>query len=292
MSLCLAISLILRGGFDPYDQLVRYKWWYRDGYMSSTGVCFDIGAATRDAIVQFEDRQKAYSEKYQVPENEMDYLSQTGGKTEFNVNCGKRDAAGNGSLMRLSPVPLFFFRDPAAAVGYAGRSSLTTHGDPRARDACRFYAALIVAALHGEGKDELLSSKFFHRHQEWFGKEKLHPEIMAIAEGSYHKKANGYKDGIRGKGFVGASLEAALWAFNNDGDSFEKGALAAVNLGDDTDTTAAIYGQLAGAYYGYKGLPEHWSKQVYAAPFIRFVSEWLVYQGEQWAKGRIPHSKL
>ncbi|CAF5131971.1 unnamed protein product, partial [Rotaria sp. Silwood1] len=80
-------------------------------------------------------------------------------------------------------------------------------------------------------------------------------EIKRIAEGSYQKKG-GYKDGIRGKGYIVNALEAALWAFWSDNDSFEQGVLAAVNLGDDTDTTAAIYGQLAGAYYGYKNLPK------------------------------------
>ncbi|CAF3510347.1 unnamed protein product [Rotaria sp. Silwood1] len=57
---------------------------------------------------------------------------------------------------------------------------------------------------------------------------------------------------------VDCSLEAALWAFCFDDDSFRNGILAAVNLGDDADTTAAIYGQLAGAYYGYNDLPRQW----------------------------------
>jgi hypothetical protein len=103
-------------------------------------------------------------------------------------------------------------------------------------------------------------------------------------EGSYKTKKKGYDDGIRGKGFVVFSLEAALWAFWSDGDSFEKGALAAVNLGDDADTTAAIYGQLAGTYYGYKKLPGKWVEQVYARKFIHCLSEWIVYEGQIWAQ--------
>jgi hypothetical protein len=95
---------------------------------------------------------------------------------------------------------------------------------------------------------------------------------------------NGYDDGIRGKGFVVDSLEAALWAFAFDDDSFEKGALAAVNLGDDTDTTAAIYGQLAGAYYGFESLPQKCVKHVYAKNFIMCLSEWIVYEGQRWTQ--------
>ncbi|CAF4028496.1 unnamed protein product, partial [Rotaria sp. Silwood1] len=116
---------------------------------------------------------------------------------------------------------------------------------------------------------------------EWFGERPLCNEIKQIAEGSY-QKPGGYEDGIRGKGYIVNALEAALWAFWSDGNSFERGALAAVNLGDDTDTTAAIYGQLAGAYYGYKKLPRSWVKQVYARKFILNLSSWIAYEGEMW----------
>ncbi|CAF4886515.1 unnamed protein product, partial [Rotaria sp. Silwood2] len=86
----------------------------------------------------------------------------------------------------------------------------------------------------------------------------------------------------RGKRYIVNALEAALWAFWSDGNSFERGALAAVNLGDDTDTTAAIYGQLAGAYYGYKKLPQHWLQHIYAKKFMLNLSSWITYEGEMW----------
>jgi hypothetical protein len=104
---------------------------------------------------------------------------------------------------------------------------------------------------------------------------------MEIAEGSYQKRG-GHSAGIRGKGYIVKSLEAALWAFWSDDNSFETGVLAAVNLGDDTDTTAAIYGQLAGAYYGYDKLPKEWREAVYAKKFIERLSGWIVYEGERW----------
>ena len=66
MALCLANSLIVRQGFNPYDQLVRYKWWYRHGYMSSTGKCFDIGNATRQSIETFERRQIELARRYDI----------------------------------------------------------------------------------------------------------------------------------------------------------------------------------------------------------------------------------
>ncbi|CAF4098463.1 unnamed protein product, partial [Rotaria sordida] len=121
----------------------------------------------------------------------------------------------------------------------------------------------------------------YKKHKSWFGNKPLCEEIKQIAEGSYKKKG-GYQDGIRGKGYIVNALEAALWAFWSDNNSFEQGVLAAVNLGDDTDTTAAIYGQLAGAYYGYKKLPKKWVNQVYANKFILNLSKWIVYEGENW----------
>ncbi|CAF0935594.1 unnamed protein product [Didymodactylos carnosus] len=210
---------------------------------------------------------------------QMDYLSDTNG---FDVYCSADGVAGNGALMRLAPVPLFFQQHPDRAVLYSGISGAVTHGDQKARDACRYYGALIVAAVQGETKESLIKNTFYDEHKAWFGTTTLHQDIQKIAEGSY-KRPGGYDAGIRGKGYIVNALEAALWAFCYDGGSFETGALKAVNLGDDTDTTAAIYGQLAGACYGYKNLPAKWLDHVYAKDFIQCVSKWIVYEGERWS---------
>ncbi|CAF1546975.1 unnamed protein product [Rotaria sp. Silwood1] len=281
MALCLANSLLARRDFIPYDQLVRYKWWYRFGYMSSTGQCFDIGAATSQSLREFEHRQKLFAKKHSLPLKKMDQLSDEIRLNEFDVYCSEPEVAGNGALMRLAPVPLFFFRNKYAAIEFSGRSGEITHGDKKSYDACRFYGALIVAALRGYKKEQILAKNFYSKHKHWFANEPLHEDIQQIAEGSFKKKG-GYKKGIRGKGYIVKALEAALWAFWSDDGSFEKGALAAVNLGDDTDTTAAIYGQLAGAYYGYKNLPERWLQHVYAHKFLKTLAKWIAYEGEQW----------
>jgi ADP-ribosylglycohydrolase len=285
MALCLANSLVARRDFIPYDQLVRYKWWHKFGYMSSTGKCFDIGAATSQSLYEFERRQKKFAEKNKIPFEQIDKLSDWHLLDEFDVYCSEDEVAGNGALMRLAPVPLFFYRNKYAAIEFSGLSGVITHGDKKAYDACRFYGALIVAALLGFKKKEILANNFYSAHKHWFGEEPLHKDIESIAEGSY-KKEGGYEEGIRGKGYIVAALEAALWAFWWDGGSFEKGALLAVNLGDDTDTTAAIYGQLAGAYYGYKKLPEKWLEHVYAHKFMKTLSKWIAYEGEQWHNHR------
>ncbi|CAF5220328.1 unnamed protein product, partial [Rotaria magnacalcarata] len=108
MALCLAASLVCRRDFVPYDQLVRYKWWYRNGYMSLNGKCFDIGASTSQSLCEFERRQRLFANKYQIPLNEIDSLSDHYLLEKFDVFCSANGAVGNGALMRLAPVPLFF----------------------------------------------------------------------------------------------------------------------------------------------------------------------------------------
>lgn len=138
---------------------------------------------------------------------------------------------------------------------YAAASSRTTHAAAECVDACRLFAAYIMAALKGWPKERLLDSAAM---DEWLGTEPLMPRIAAIRKGSY--RFNEPPD-IKGTGYVVKSLEAALWAFAKSS-SFEEGALLAVNLGDDADTTGAVYGQLAGAYYGYQGIPHRWLKRL------------------------------
>ena len=281
MALCLANSLVTKGEFNLYDQLVRYKWWFRQGYMSSTGRCFDIGNATANSLHTFVRRQKYFARKHNLPSEQIDSLSDKKLLQQFQVYCSETGQAGNGALMRLAPVPLFFHRFPEYAIEYSGRSGQITHGDMDVYDACRYYGALIVGALHGYKKEQLLDIDFYKNHTSWFGGKRFYNAVKAITEGTY-QRPGGYNDGIRGKGYIIDSLEAALWAFWSDENSFEKGALAAVNLGDDTDTTAAIYGQLAGAYYGYKKLPQHWVSHLYAKNFLRNLSKWIAYEGEKW----------
>lgn len=292
MALCLANSLIACHGFNLYDQLVRYKWWYRHGYMSSTGQCFDIRDATRQSLERFEQRQIEFTQNNpSMSLKDMDSNTKDPLFESFNVYCSHHGVAGNGALMRLAPVPLFFFQDPPTAIEYAGQSAIITHGDTKAYDACRYYAALIVAVLKREDKKSLLDTRFYEKHRDWFGSTDVHEEILAIAHGSY-RKTGGYDEGIRGSGYIVKALEAALWAFWSDEDSFEKGALLAVNLGDDTDTTAAIYGQLAGAYYGLNGLPQKWLRDIYAKDFILTLSRWLCFESEKWCKPRGEPEKI
>jgi ADP-ribosyl-[dinitrogen reductase] hydrolase len=162
-------------------------------------------------------------------------------------------SAGNGSLMRLAPVPLAYAGRPADAIEHSGESSRTTHGAATAVDACRHLGGLIVGALRGASKDRRLAGPYSPIPGYWEA-HPLAPEIAAVAAGSFKRRQ---PPAIRGTGYVVDCFEAALWAFHRSTSSRE-GCLLAVNLGDDADTTGAVSGQLAGAYYGEHGIPETW----------------------------------
>ena len=229
MALCLAESLIEKKGFDPVHQLETYCRWEGQGHFSVKGYCFDIGSTTIGAITRFRQTGQPY--------------------------CGSTDtaAAGNGSLMRLAPAPLAFAADPERAVRVAADSSRTTHAAAECVDACRYFAGMLVGAVQGRPKAELLSPGFTPVPGLW-DREPLAPKVAAVAAGSFKVKQ---PPELRGSGYVVHTLEAALWAFHHTAD-FRTGALKVVNLGEDADTTGAVFGQIAGAFSGEAGIPADW----------------------------------
>jgi ADP-ribosyl-[dinitrogen reductase] hydrolase len=255
MALCLAES-ILEKGWDPHDQMRRYVRWWREGVLSSTGTCFDIGNTVASALAEYEERSAR---------------GEIGGEAE-SAYCGSSSerASGNGSLMRLAPVPMRWAGAPAEAIEKCGESSRTTHQSRQSIDACRYYGGLIVGALRGESKETLLSPAWAPVAEYW-EVHPLHPIIAAIAHGSWRAKE---REAIESSGYVAHSLEAALWCFARTED-FRSGALMAANLGDDADTTAAIYGQLAGAFYGVAGIPGEWVGKLAMRERIEGMAEGL-----------------
>ena len=246
MALCLATSLVEAGGFDPRDQMERYVRWWREGYLSSTGACFDIGNTVSDALRRFERSGDPYS------------------------GSNAPMSAGNGSLMRLAPVPMYFAGNAQEAIERAAASSRTTHGAPVAIDACRYFAGLLVGALDGVDKEVLLSEHYSPVEGLWED-QPLAPRIAAIADGSFKVKQ---PPEIRGTGYVVDSLEAVLWAFFHTGD-FRDGALKVVNLGNDADTTGAIFGQIAGAHYGVESIPAEWRRSLTLESRITAIADSL-----------------
>lgn len=225
MALCLAESFAEKRAFDPVDQMTRYLNWWQWGYLSSTGTCFDIGNTVRTALSKFQSSGDPFS-----------------GDSTY-------ESAGNGSLMRLAPVAMFGFSNPATITKLAGDSSRTTHGAAEAIESCQLLALIIYGCLMGEEKHTLLDKIEFTFYQ---------PKVNALSKGSFLAKK--YEE-IKGTGYCIDSLEAALWCFFNT-NSYKEAVLSAVNLGDDADTTGAIAGQLAGAFYGSKAIPMEWREVI------------------------------
>jgi ADP-ribosyl-[dinitrogen reductase] hydrolase len=225
MALCLAHSLAHQKKFNPADQMNRYCNWYQYGYMSSNGDCFDIGNTVSKAL-------RKYIET----------------KTPF---CGSVDeySSGNGSIMRLAPIPIFYHGNYENCIKYAGESSRTTHGSAECIDSCRLFSSLIFNAFRAKSKSDIFERNEYQPYCE---------KVSAIANRDFLSLE--YTQ-ITGSSYVVESLVSALWCFMNSA-TFEECILLAANLGNDADTTAAISGQISGAYYGLSGIPEHWRSSI------------------------------
>jgi len=244
MALCLTHSLLTRKEFDPVDQMNRYCNWWRVGYMSSNGECFDIGGTVTQALDKFLEHSDPFS----------------GSISEYS--------SGNGSLMKLAPIPIFYASSRELVIKYAGESSRTTHGSAECIDSCRLFANLILEACTATDKEAVFEQSCYEPYA---------PKVIDIANGAFLSKS--YEE-LTGSGYVIESLESALWCFMNS-ESFEEAILLSANLGNDADTTAAICGQIAGAYYGFSGIPEKWSSAIVMSKEIRQWASELAVIGKE-----------
>lgn len=231
MALCLAESLLEKGELDPADLMDRFRRWRDEGHNSVTGKCFDIGITTTQAISRYVKNGNPLA-----------------GSTDANT-------AGNGSIMRLAPVPIFFRRDGQAAEEAAVTQSKTTHGALECLDSCRLMTRILVALLDGSPWSDAVTSD-----------PKLKAsKVAALAGGSWKGKS---RKQIKSTGYVIDTLEAALWAVDST-NNFQDAILLAVNLGNDADTVGAVAGQFAGARYGQAGIPDRWLESLAWLPTLK-----------------------
>ena len=193
MALCLATSLVELRRFDLRDQMERYCRWAETGYLSSTGQCFDIGRTVAAALRRY--------------------------RASGDPVAGPTDArtSGNGCIMRLAPVPMFFFPDERAAVEHSAASSRATHGSVECVEAAGLLGSILVRALAGASKQEILRGGP--------GSTIRAATLASIARGDYVDKP---ESEIHGSGYVVECLEAALWSFART-DSFEGAVLLLAN---------------------------------------------------------------
>lgn len=234
--LCTVDSLASLDGFDSADIAERFVQWNRKGYWTPHGNVFDIGVATSEAISRLE--------RGVAPEN-------AGGTDEYSN--------GNGSLMRILPIALWFRNSTAEElISYAERASALTHGHPRSRMACALYCLFVRALLEGAAPAEAWPRvmEYFLKHYAHspFAGERQHFHLLesrTLAELAEHH--------IESSGYVIHTLTASVWCLLTSG-SFEEAVLKAVNLGGDTDTTGCVTGGLAGAHFGLASIPAEWKR--------------------------------
>lgn len=238
MALALAQSLINQKGFNPHDIYKNYLDWYDNGEFCTRDKAFDIGNTIARSLALYKRSNNPYS------------------GLEGNSN------SGNGSLMRLAPIPLVFHKNIQVAIDYADKSSQMTHKSKIAIDACKLYTQMIIHALHGQNKHTILNISNYDLTD-------YSVEIIKIMEGSYKEDKL-----FQPTGYVVDTLEAAMMAFYQYG-NFKDGLLAVVNLGYDSDTVGAVYGQLAGAYYGLDHIPHKWKKDLMFYEDIMSIADGL-----------------
>ena len=237
MTFCLAEALT--HDFDLNRIGGNFVKWYYENFWTARGEVFDIGIATREAINRISK----------------------GERPEF---AGSTDASsnGNGSLMRILPL-LFYIKDLPISERYeiTKKVSSITHGHIRSVISCFYYLEFSREILLGKDKFEIyqklqteipgfLNSLSINPHEISLFDRLLKDDISELAE---HK--------ILSSGYVLHSLEASIWCLLTT-DNYKDATLKAVNLGEDTDTTAAITGGLAGLLYGFDSIPESWMEQL------------------------------
>ena len=251
MVLATLASIKDKGRIDYKDIMDRFHDWCMYGEYTPFGEVFDIGIATSRAVMKYSNGAKPL---------------ESGGKTEWDN--------GNGSLMRILPVCLYLFEQQKSlnisddeVIDIVHNCSALTHAHIRSKLACGIYYFLVRAVL---GKGGELTERLqigIDNAFEYYGKNNenelgSYKRLISLSEFK-----NTPKELIKSTGYVVYTLEAAIWCLINTS-SYKEAVLKAVNLGDDTDTVAAVTGGLAGLYYTYDEIPVSWRAKVQKKDWI------------------------
>jgi len=241
MALCLAEACIESGRVDV--NLFRDKMvdWYKNGINSVNGYCFDIGNATRYALEQYVEKGAGWF-----------------GNTAKNT-------AGNAGLIRQAPAIILKWRSLQDIYFATKAQSMATHGAAESLSACNFHGYLLHMLINGYNKESVFSPHLMP----------LVSRVLIINAGEYKNKK---REQIRSSGYVIDTLEAAMWSVWNT-NNFRDAILLAANLADDADSVAATTGQIAGALYGYSGIPENWLIKLAQKKKMESMAEKLFFMG-------------
>ena len=248
MTLCVLDSLAEKGKVDFEDIMQHFMRWLDSEY-TPTGKVFDVGHGTMKSLMRYK--------KGALP-------LESGGRSE-------RDN-GNGSLMRISPISLYLAltkeKMDDEAVDLVHKVSSLTHAHPRSLIACGIYTFIAFGLLKGKGVSDAVTEgidgayEYYSEHSAFMLEKEMYDRVWNLRRLKALQDAD-----IRSSGYVIDTLEAALWCFITT-KSYRACVLKAVNLGEDTDTVAAIAGGLAGLAYGWYDIQEDWKKDLLRTDFI------------------------
>ena len=254
--LCTVDSFVSCRSFDPVDLGQRFVRWESFGYWTPHGDVFDVGMATSRAISQLARA---------IPPE------QAGGSDEYSN--------GNGSLMRILPMALWFRNSPDEELAvYAQRASSLTHRHARSQMACALYCLLVKRLLAGSESRKMLSRWLGNHSAGFMSRRHSSRKEITFSQFLETAKLGGAPEmEIDSSGYVMHTLTASIWCLLTSG-SFEETVLKAVNLGGDTDTTGCVVGGLAGAHYGLQSIPETWKAVLAREPalgalFAQFIED-------------------
>ena len=243
-------SISRRGKIDYEDIMENFLRWYEHDAFTANGEMFDIGNTTRSAIVRFSRRL--------LPANKC-------GATEDNSN-------GNGSLMRILPATLYLYGTRGKIGGdelkIIQEFSALTHGHIISQIACGIYSLIAAQVLDGKNISDAFKLGMDDA-KNFYGNVEAFKHFSRLCDENFAALP---EEKISAAGYVVSTLEAALWCLLNT-DDYKSLALKAVNLGEDTDTTAAVAGGLAGIIYGVESIPEEWLNTLKRRDYLEKICE-------------------
>ncbi|CAG8154124.1 unnamed protein product [Penicillium nalgiovense] len=256
-SMTLALACSFNKSNMQYNHTLSIQYfveWLRNGHFSTVNHSWDVGRSTRISLGQWE--------KYGVEKGDF-VLAQlmVNGRLEYE------EYSGNGSLMRIVPIALVYWRDPKLAREIARTHSQITHPSLACVEACEAYTELVCKVMNGETKKQLFHAVSVFPFTHHALKERLSlSRYRTISDWKAKEPSD-----MKSSGWVVDTLECALWAFFKY-DTWKDGALAVVNLGGDSDTAGAVYGGLAGSFYGFDAIPDKWVDGMQNKGFIGSIA--------------------
>ena len=243
MTLATMDSIIKCKEINTNDMADKFIKWYRNGEYTATGIMFDIGTTTQQALI-----------KYQ---RGIDIASKCGGEREYDN--------GNGSLMRMLPIAYYcFFKglEDTEILKIVKEVSSITHRHPISILGCYIYVRLAIELLKGKGLlqayQEIKKLDYLYFTEDTIYK---YERILNNDIGLYNINE------ISSNGYIVSTLEAVIWSLINS-KSFNETIIKAINLGEDTDTVGACVGGLAGIYYGIENINQKWKDNILKYDYI------------------------